>query len=195
MRIQAISAQNNQLGFGAIKVQNGILNNENRRAVSDYIAEKLYETDPSDKSKRSFVERAENYGYNILFTKGTKKNSVRVDIVSTLSEKQAAMHNGLPIYDDTCVGTYNKPEQFNIQHFYDKYIPEEKETIHMGNFYYGLLAVLVSLITLSLGYMIKSDILNQGNTTEVVSRDAIKSNSVKPILKDTLQLTKKAIKK
>ncbi len=53
MQVQAINNQNNKTSLGAIKYQEGLLNNKNRKAVSDFITRKLNEIDPSDRLKRS----------------------------------------------------------------------------------------------------------------------------------------------
>lgn len=196
MQVQAIN--NNQPSFGAIKIQCGLLNNKNRKVISDFITEKLYGIDSSDKLKRSFVERAEHYGYDVLFSKGEKGNSVRVDVVDTLEQQKAAVWNGTPISDFTYVGTYSKPEQFDIKDFNNTYRQNEKTT----KFYVGCMTGLLgALITATVGllfaYAVKKDLtsaIEKPNTT-IVAKDSLKTDSIKPILEDSLKLGKKIIKK
>ena len=79
MQVQRIN--NNQPSFGAIRFQDGLLNNKNRKAIYDFITGKLNEVDPSDRLKRSFVKRAEDNKLDVLFTR-KDKYSVRVDVLS-----------------------------------------------------------------------------------------------------------------
>ena len=187
--------------FTAIKLQNGLLNNKNRKAVSEYISNKLNSVDVSDKAKRTFVQRAENYGYDVLLTKGQNKNSVRVDVVSTLAEQKAAVWNGLPISPRTHVGTYQKPEQFDVQHFNDTYKPMEKETKRFGCIFYGMLGTFSTLAILGIAGMISgskhdtTSIPQKTNNIEVVAKDTLKTDSIKPVMEDAFKLSKKVIKK
>jgi len=195
MQIQAVNINKNQPTFGEIKIQNGVLENKKRKAISDHIAEKLNEVNPNDKSKRSYVQKAEKGGYNIWFTKGEKRNSVRVDVVSTLAERKAAVWNGLPIRYDTHVGTYTKPEQFKIDHFNAIYNDKEKEIRELGYYIYGTLAAVVLAVGILLGINNKMDIQKRNaNNVEVVTKDSIKTESIKPIIEDTVKLGKKALK-
>ncbi|MBQ8460684.1 hypothetical protein IJ579_05820 [bacterium] len=197
MQVQSINAYNNQPSFKAIKYQDGLLNNKNRKAVSDFIANRLNEIDPSDRLKRSYVKRAKFWGYDILFSKGEKKNSVRVDVVSTLLEEKAAPYNGVPIYDWTHVGTYSKPEEFNIQHFNNTYRQSEKSAKKQGCVWFGIVGVLFTALAGVVGYGIKKDLTSaerKPNTT-IVAKDSLKTDSIKPILEDSFKLGKKIIKK
>ena len=197
MQVQAINTYNNQQSFGAIKLQAGLLNNKNRKAVSDFIASKLNEIDPSDKLKRSYVERAERCGFNILFSKGEKNKSVRVDVVCMLLEEKAAVYNGVPIYDWTHVGTYSKPEEFNIKHFNNTYKPNEQKTKTIAGIMNGVLGILITAIVGLVGYVIKKDLSAVKDTpnTTIVVKDTLKTDSIKPILEDSFKLGKKIIKK
>ena len=194
MQIQAVNI--NQPTFGEIKIQNGVLENKKRKAISDYIAEKLNEVNPNDKAKRSYVKKAEQYGYNIWFTKGEKRNSVRVDVVSTLAEQKAAVWNGLPIRYDTHVGTYTKPEQFKIKYFNAIYNDQEKETKSLGYFLYGMLAAIILTTAAAIGFSnSKNNIQNhKASNIEVIAKDTIKTDNIKPIIEDTVKLGKKALK-
>ena len=183
--------------FTALKLQNGLLNNKNRKAVSEYISNKLNSVDVSDKAKRTFVQRAENYGYDVLLTKGQTKNSVRVDVVSTLAEQKAAAWNGIPISPYTHVGTYQKPEQFDVQHFNDTYKPIEKETKNRVGIFYGVLglAIIGFVSVLNIGKRDKASIPQKTNYIEVVAKDTLKTDSIKPVMEDAFKLGKKVIKK
>ena len=139
MQVQRIN--NNQPSFGAIRFQDGLLNNKNRKAIYDFITGKLNEVDPSDRLKRSFVKRAEDHELDVLFTKGKDKYSLRVDVVS----QKALENNYLAISrlnDATHVGTYCIPKQFNIQHFNNIYKSREKLTNFYTRVKNGLLCVL-----------------------------------------------------
>ena len=139
MQVQRIN--NNQPSFGAIRFQDGLLNNKNRKAIYDFITGKLNEVDPSDRLKRSFVKRAEDNKLDVLFTR-KDKYSVRVDVLS-----QKAFENNYfaisRLNDDTHVGTYCLPLQFNIRHFNNTF---NKSREKLTNFYTrvknGLLCVL-----------------------------------------------------
>ena len=193
MQVQSINAYNNQPSFGAIKIQDGLLNKKNRKEISDFITGKLNEVDPSDRLKRSFVERAERWGHDILFTIGEENNSVRVDVVTQLSQQKAAVYNGNPINDLTHVGTYSKPEQFDIQDFNNAYRPSEKTTKFYTGLMTGLLGVLFTAAVGVVGYAVKKDVdsvKGKPNTT-IVAKDSLKTDSIKPILEDSFKLGKK----
>ena len=142
MQVQRTQNNNYTTNFGAIRFQDGLLNNKNRKAIYDFITGKLNEVDPSDRIKRSLVKRAEDHELDVLFTKGKDKYSLRVDVVS----QKALENNYLAISrlnDDTHVGTYCLPLQFNIRHFNNTY---NKSREKLTNFYTrvknGLLCVL-----------------------------------------------------
>lgn len=198
MQVQSINAYNNQPSFGAIKYQDGLLNNKNRKAVSDFITRKLNEIDPSDKLKRTFVERADRWEHDILFTKGEKNNSVRIDVVSKLEQEETtAISNGVLIHNGTHVGTYSKPEQFDIQDFNKAYKPREKTDKFYVGFMYGLLGVLFTAAIGVVSYAVKKDVnsVNGKPKTTIVAKDSLKTDSIKPILEDSFKLGKKIIKK
>ena len=197
MQVQAIN--NNQPSFGAIRFQDGLLNNKNHKAIYDFITGKLNEVDPSDRLKRSFVKRAEDHKLDVLFT-GKDKYSVRVDVLS-----QKAFENNYyaisRLNDDTHVGTYCLPQQFNIRRFNYVYKPIEKSREKLTNFYTrvknGLLCVLIPTAIGLVGYGVKKDLTSvegKPNTT-IVAKDTLKTDSIKPILEDSFKLGKKIIKK
>ena len=196
MQVQSINAYNNQPSFGAIRFQDGLLNNKNRKAIYDFITGKLNEVDPSDRLKRSFVKRAEDHELDVLFTKGKDKYSLRVDVVSQM----ALENNNLTISrlnDATHVGTYCIPEQFNIQHFNNIYKSREKLTNFYTRVINGLLCVLIPTAIGLVGYGVKKDLTSakgKPNTT-IVAKDSLKTDSIKPILEDSFKLGKKVIRK
>ena len=196
MQVQSINTYNNQPSFKAIKYQDGLLNNKNRKAIYDFITGKLNEVDPSDRLKRSFVKRAEDHELDVLFTKGKDKYSLRVDVVSQM----ALENNNLTISrlnDATHVGTYCIPEQFNIQHFNNAYRQSEKSAKKQGCVWFGIVGVLFTALAGVVGYGIKKDLTSaerKPNTT-IVAKDSLKTDSIKPILEDSFKLGKKIIKK
>ena len=187
------NTKSSNTNFTAFRQSPGLMDNPKRKKIAEFIMKKLSEPDPSSGKKISYVDRAEKNGHNVWLSSSKDGKGVRVDTVHWHTEETVAKY-GLPIDNYSFVGVYKKPEEFTTQQF-DAVSKPYEETVRSGTnaimtMFYGSLVALVGLLSF-IGYADFGSKKTNNNKIENVVKDTTKTDSIKPLLKDTLDLSKR----
>lgn len=191
-----ITGTNNSVNFTGLYAQKNLLTKPVRKSIADAITSKLNQPNPVNKKGKSYINHAQDYGYDIFMSQGKNQDSVRVDIISSAVMERANKSGGVPIADKTCVGVYSSPEQFKSEDFSNKFKVFEKEVKHQNMMAFGYIGSFIAAIGLAVGTAFLDGTSKPVSEpakpqTTILAKDTLKSDSLKPLFEDTLKLTKK----